>query len=128
MITFKCPNCGYSFSEADKAWDKAVAHGGCPKCKTTHSALSFNGKFSPKVQIQPLGVIGHFFAIITTAVLSAGITFLLGQIPPLNKLSGGMMDGLIVKLAVLIIVYIVVFFIAHLYTLKYFRQIKKEGI
>ena len=32
MLTYKCKKCTFSFSEADKAWDIAIAHGTCPKC------------------------------------------------------------------------------------------------
>jgi hypothetical protein len=53
MITFKCTNCSYSFSEADKAWDVAVAGGCCPKCKASHSALCLNGQFDSKKYEKP---------------------------------------------------------------------------
>lgn len=32
MITYKCPSCAFSFTEADKAWDKAAVFGVCPNC------------------------------------------------------------------------------------------------
>ena len=32
MRIYKCKNCTFTFSEADKAWDIAVAHRTCPKC------------------------------------------------------------------------------------------------
>jgi hypothetical protein len=32
MISYKCPNCTFSFNESDKAWDRAIANGTCPKC------------------------------------------------------------------------------------------------
>ena len=32
MLTYTCKSCFNAFSEADKAWDKAVEFGVCPKC------------------------------------------------------------------------------------------------
>lgn len=46
MITFKCNYCLFEFSEADKAWDKAIKTGCCPKCKKKHSELDLNGQFT----------------------------------------------------------------------------------
>lgn len=54
MIEFKCPNCSFSFSEADKVWDKAVKNAQCPKCKTFHSELDFGSKFQIHTTTSPL--------------------------------------------------------------------------
>lgn len=54
MITFKCPNCNYSFSEADKAWDTAVENGCCPRCKKVNPMFSFDGTLKPKTSAEPL--------------------------------------------------------------------------
>ncbi len=128
MVKFECPNCSYSFSEADKAWDKAVAYGGCPKCKKKHSTFNLNVQFNQKPQDEPLGIIGHLLAILVTLAISICVTLLLGFFTPLRKLNGGLMDGTVMFLLILVIIFIFAIFIAHLYTMKYFRQIKREGI
>ena len=40
MITYNCPSCSFSFTQADKAWDVAVASKCCPKCKI--ALVNFN--------------------------------------------------------------------------------------
>jgi DNA-directed RNA polymerase subunit RPC12/RpoP len=32
LLTYKCKSCSFGFSQADKAWDRAVAYGACPEC------------------------------------------------------------------------------------------------
>lgn len=54
MIKFKCSNCSFSFSEADKVWDKAIKNSHCPKCKTFHPELDFGNKFNINTQIYPI--------------------------------------------------------------------------
>jgi hypothetical protein len=54
MIEFKCPNCSFSFTEADKIWDKAVKNAQCPKCKTSNAELDFGSEFQIHTNTHPL--------------------------------------------------------------------------
>lgn len=45
MINFKCSNCSFSFTEADKAWDEAIKNARCPKCKIFNPELDIEHKF-----------------------------------------------------------------------------------
>lgn len=32
MLTYQCKKCRFSFSQADKDWDRAIIDGSCPEC------------------------------------------------------------------------------------------------
>lgn len=49
MITHTCANCAFHFTQADKAWDKAIATGHCPKC---HEHLPGFTAYSPVLEKQ----------------------------------------------------------------------------
>lgn len=32
MLTYQCKKCKFSFTQADKSWDRAIINGSCPEC------------------------------------------------------------------------------------------------